>query len=1272
MAKIFVLDVDFEGNTEILKIDYTTNWLNLEAMLKCYLNVGELDIRYVDDENDEVCLSCEGELTEAKKIAQKQQDVLCLKIACKPAASTTSKPAEKSSSSNCAEPVETSAPEPQASLFKTNPRVPVQCSTLRGTCDLSSDSSKKGSYYADLVSTSGQMQAAKKLQQQAVNACQPSPERNEALTMLMPAIPLSGESQPGQTVGSETPAAALASDTAVPEELVERVVRSVLNGLDSTVLEALYKPSKRPPKVQDHSDGSPAKKVFCHLGVICDNCNKTIVGVRYKCGHCTDYDLCEACEAIEDVHESSHVFLKLRQPAHKGLGLKPSGKMAPLLKRPIYSDDSSATVSNSLKRLEEKMARKQAKAELKRKFKEEKRRYRGEVCHMISPSKRERLERMAERQVEEILQAAHVVGKAKAEEVTVTQADAVPDVVMVPQGDTVPGTEHKGEESATETSKLLMRWKMDAVFVRDGNLPDDTHLQPDTKFVKSWVMKNTGPATWNKDTKLKYLWGSMPTTTPDAVDVPPVAPGEEGEICLEFVAPSLPGQYQSHWRLAQDGEHFGHRVWCNITVDQPTRDEKKVEDANQEASFDAVAQLQAGQQDPSIPMRVCSSAEMLTAQDVLSFEMLKISGSSQAETEMESEVATLTHQTTPTPHNTPLGVTPCISPVRELDAIALSRHMSQHSDMEIVEVPAEEIEGDPRLPQEDVETNYAGWEQDDDVEKLSTSESSEDLLDDFEVVPLPDCFDPSKPLDTSVMERKSSVTGTQTFLTLLEPLPLAAKQDACVSTVTSCNTVATDVPILSSTTHSECQTTASEQRDVASSASPSSAAVATDVDALCPTSHCEAQTDVPVGTVSTAAADDSFVHVVSSEIQTKMASSPSRQDTGVSAVASSKCVATSAGSSLNIASSVTQTESCTSQDATTATTVPVSVAVATSVDTLFNMAHNEAQTISCVQRDAITHAIPTSTTVATDVDALLSTAHSCIQTTHNGTKDATTVTVAPSSNTVATDMDVSVNTSHAHSQTTPSPVQDAITTACPSSSSVATDVDALFNVPTSEVHAEPLIPSQVPSPLQIIKIVSPTVIVDTEMASASYQPQAGIVISPYGEAVDQPPKIVDVTGQLGTNVDTPNPPSQAAGEKDQEVFHDAVEPNAAEEPSAQEGAAAAPSQPNEPIAGDKDPMEALGFSAQKAFDYAGGLVKHAFGQAAMSVTALLNPQPLPAPEEWPKTQIQPLNPEDQLVEMGFGNRQRNRELLKKHKGRIDLCVQELLQEQDESWHAARH
>ena len=50
-----------------------------------------------------------------------------------------------------------------------------------------------------------------------------------------------------------------------------------------------------------------------HEHIICDGCNKTpIMGYRYKCMVCPDYDLCESCEA-QGIHKE-HAFIKIRDP----------------------------------------------------------------------------------------------------------------------------------------------------------------------------------------------------------------------------------------------------------------------------------------------------------------------------------------------------------------------------------------------------------------------------------------------------------------------------------------------------------------------------------------------------------------------------------------------------------------------------------------------------------------------------------------------------------------------------------------------------------------------------------------------------------------------------------------------------------------------------------------------------------------------------------------------------------------------------------------------
>ncbi|KAL6053106.1 TATA-box binding protein associated factor 7 like [Balamuthia mandrillaris] len=54
-----------------------------------------------------------------------------------------------------------------------------------------------------------------------------------------------------------------------------------------------------------------------HFGIHCAGCGASpIEGVRYKCGHCSSFDLCSGCEA-ETTHDERHVFLKIKRPFYE-------------------------------------------------------------------------------------------------------------------------------------------------------------------------------------------------------------------------------------------------------------------------------------------------------------------------------------------------------------------------------------------------------------------------------------------------------------------------------------------------------------------------------------------------------------------------------------------------------------------------------------------------------------------------------------------------------------------------------------------------------------------------------------------------------------------------------------------------------------------------------------------------------------------------------------------------------------------------------------------
>ena len=110
----------------------------------------------------------------------------------------------------------------------------------------------------------------------------------------------------------------------------------------------------------------------------------------------------------------------------------------------------------------------------------------------------------------------------------------------------------------------------------DVNIEDGTEMEPGQRFTKIWRLTNVGTCTWTRDYQAIWFFG---TRLGDIVAVPllkNVAPNESVEIEVEMVAPQLPGQYRSDWKLMNSkGETFGigpagnATFWVQIQVVQP-------------------------------------------------------------------------------------------------------------------------------------------------------------------------------------------------------------------------------------------------------------------------------------------------------------------------------------------------------------------------------------------------------------------------------------------------------------------------------------------------------------------------------------------------------------------------------------------------------------------------------------------------------------------------------------------------------------------------------
>jgi hypothetical protein len=111
--------------------------------------------------------------------------------------------------------------------------------------------------------------------------------------------------------------------------------------------------------------------------------------------------------------------------------------------------------------------------------------------------------------------------------------------------------------------------RLDADFIADVTIPDNTELEPGVGFAKTWRMSNSGTCAWDSGTVWAFESGDK-MDGPDAVDVPIAEPGATVDITVNLTAPDAPGTYAGSWRMRQPSDEvFGTQGIVRIVVIEP-------------------------------------------------------------------------------------------------------------------------------------------------------------------------------------------------------------------------------------------------------------------------------------------------------------------------------------------------------------------------------------------------------------------------------------------------------------------------------------------------------------------------------------------------------------------------------------------------------------------------------------------------------------------------------------------------------------------------------
>lgn len=93
-------------------------------------------------------------------------------------------------------------------------------------------------------------------------------------------------------------------------------------------------------------------------------------------------------------------------------------------------------------------------------------------------------------------------------------------------------------------------------------------VAPNTRFSKTWRVKNSGMESWPEGSYLSHRSG-FTFGSAISIPLPLLRPGEAVEVTVELLSPTLPGLFQSQWRMCTPtGIPCGDSIWVVVSVEE--------------------------------------------------------------------------------------------------------------------------------------------------------------------------------------------------------------------------------------------------------------------------------------------------------------------------------------------------------------------------------------------------------------------------------------------------------------------------------------------------------------------------------------------------------------------------------------------------------------------------------------------------------------------------------------------------------------------------------